>query len=187
MLELVDDEGWDALSVRRVCERAGLTRRYFYESFTDLDALAGSVFADITDEIAAAAAALPPGLDLHERIRTALDAQLAALTPSQGRFLILSQRLPGAIAPARADAVEKLATILAGMMGETGVSSADLLVPARMVVGAILALVESWYAGELSYSREHVADTAATAATALIRSLTTPGTDSAAEPGRRGN
>lgn len=43
--------GWAALSARRICEQAGLTRRYFYESFDDLDALLGAAFDRITGPV----------------------------------------------------------------------------------------------------------------------------------------
>src|SRR5438046_9048265 len=52
-LELMGTEGWAGTSVRAVCRRAGLTPRFFYESFDDLDALAVAVF----DEIAVRATA----------------------------------------------------------------------------------------------------------------------------------
>jgi AcrR family transcriptional regulator len=36
-IELLGGEGGPALTVRAVCRRAGLTERYFYESFADRD------------------------------------------------------------------------------------------------------------------------------------------------------
>ena len=53
-LEVFAAEGWAGLSARRVCEQAGLTRRYFYESFDDIDALLGALFDRITGEVTAA-------------------------------------------------------------------------------------------------------------------------------------
>jgi len=50
-LEVFAADGWAALSARRVCEQAGLTRRYFYESFDDIDALIGAVFDRVADEV----------------------------------------------------------------------------------------------------------------------------------------
>ena len=34
---------WRAATVAKVCQAAGLNKRYFYESFTDLDTLAAAV------------------------------------------------------------------------------------------------------------------------------------------------
>jgi AcrR family transcriptional regulator len=38
-LQLLDGEGFAAVTARRVCKEAGLNNRYFYESFTDIEAL----------------------------------------------------------------------------------------------------------------------------------------------------
>ena len=57
-LELADRDGWRPLSVEQVCKAAGLNKRYFYESYTDLDALAH----DVVDHIARAWQAVAIGL-----------------------------------------------------------------------------------------------------------------------------
>src|ERR1700737_699446 len=90
-LEVFADEGWAALSARKVCEQAGLTRRYFYESFYDIDALIGAVFGRITGEVRAAvrAAVADGAAPLSELVARAVSAGLdvLALPPSKGRFL----------------------------------------------------------------------------------------------------
>lgn len=43
-LELLGTAGWTATTMTAVCREAGLTERYFYESFADRDALAEAVF-----------------------------------------------------------------------------------------------------------------------------------------------
>src|SRR4051794_35116389 len=53
-LELMGTEGWSGTSVRAVCREAGLTPRFFYESFDDLDAVAVAVFDEITVQVTAA-------------------------------------------------------------------------------------------------------------------------------------
>ncbi|MYR07670.1 TetR family transcriptional regulator [Gordonia sp. SID5947] len=45
-LDLFGSEGYPNTSVKRVCEHAGLTQRYFYESFTDRPALLAAVYDD---------------------------------------------------------------------------------------------------------------------------------------------
>ncbi len=45
-------EGDHALTVRGVCKQAGLATRYFYESFTDRDALTVAVYDHVVDRIA---------------------------------------------------------------------------------------------------------------------------------------
>ncbi|MGE2720661.1 TetR/AcrR family transcriptional regulator [Mycolicibacterium celeriflavum] len=49
-LEVMGRDEWRDVTVERLCAAAGLNKRYFYESFTDVDAVADAVI----DEIAAA-------------------------------------------------------------------------------------------------------------------------------------
>jgi AcrR family transcriptional regulator len=45
---------WRSATVENICAAAGLNKRYFYESFTDLDALSAAVVDDIADGVRAA-------------------------------------------------------------------------------------------------------------------------------------
>jgi AcrR family transcriptional regulator len=55
-LELLGRDGWSATTVRAVCAEAGLTERYFYESFANRDELLVAIF----DRVAAEAATAVP-------------------------------------------------------------------------------------------------------------------------------
>ena len=46
-IELLGDEDGPMVSVRTACRTAGLTERYFYESFTDRDELALAVYEHV--------------------------------------------------------------------------------------------------------------------------------------------
>ena len=43
-LELIGTRGWSATSVRAVCSQAGLSSRFFYESFDSIDQIAVALF-----------------------------------------------------------------------------------------------------------------------------------------------
>lgn len=49
-LDVVGTDGWTAATMTEVCRRAGLTERYFYESFRDRDALYLAVFDELAAE-----------------------------------------------------------------------------------------------------------------------------------------
>ena len=49
-LEIWQESGWAAVTMRGVCARAGLTDRYFYESFSDRDALLARIWDQMRDE-----------------------------------------------------------------------------------------------------------------------------------------
>lgn len=50
-LDIMAADQWRTATVDQVCKSAGLNKRYFYESFTDLDALASAVVDDIASEV----------------------------------------------------------------------------------------------------------------------------------------
>ena len=49
-LAIWEEQGWAAVTMRGVCARAGLTDRYFYESFADRDALLATLWDQVRDE-----------------------------------------------------------------------------------------------------------------------------------------
>src|SRR5690348_10370050 len=79
-LELFGTQGFSATGVKDVCRAAGLTDRYFYESFSDSRELFLAVFDRLTDDlfsavaIAAARSAADPERQLREAIGTFIGA-----------------------------------------------------------------------------------------------------------------
>jgi AcrR family transcriptional regulator len=55
-LELFGTRGVAAVGIVDVCAEAGLTKRYFYENFASIDALADAVFEHVTGNLVAAVA-----------------------------------------------------------------------------------------------------------------------------------
>jgi AcrR family transcriptional regulator len=179
-LEVFAAEGWAGLSARRVCEQAGLTRRYFYESFDDIDALLGALFDRITSEVTAAvrAAAAQGAASRAELVRRAVSAGLdvVASPPSKGRFLAVAQTAGSTIAEHRARSIDDLAMIVEAALatGDDGrpVRPGEARVTAIICVGAILSIIDSWLAHEVDLTREEVVRWSATAATGIIDAVT---------------
>jgi AcrR family transcriptional regulator len=180
-LEVFATEGWGALSARRVCEEAGLTRRYFYENFADIDALIGATFERITGEVRTAVlAAIAEGdAPLPELVARAVSAGLdvVALPPSKGRFLAVAQSSGSSIAPYRARAMDDLAEIVAtalpaGRGAVDPIGSREARIAALIVVGAVLSIIDSWLGQEVDLSREEVVSWSTTAAVAIIAAAT---------------
>jgi AcrR family transcriptional regulator len=173
-------EGWGALSARRVCEEAGLTRRYFSESFDDVDALIGATFERISGEVAAAlrgavaAGDAPPA----ELVRRAVSAGLDVLSrpPSKGRFLAAAQSPGSSIAPYRARALDDLASIVEAVVsaGRAGVDVGprESRITALAVVGAVLSIVDSWLGQEIDLSRDEVVSYSTAAAIGIVGNVT---------------
>ncbi len=80
-LEEIGTLGYERATVQRVCERAGLTQRYFYEHFADRSALLAAVFEHVIEIVmgAAFAAADAAPETLEDRARAGLNGFMGAL------------------------------------------------------------------------------------------------------------
>src|SRR5882757_23552 len=94
-LELFGTQGIAATTIADVCEEAGLTKRYFYESFATIDDLAGAVFGDVTDRLVEQiepAVAAGDGIDPRPALTVYLGAVLG--DPRLARLLGVESRTP---------------------------------------------------------------------------------------------
>ena len=179
-LDVFAAEGWAGLSARRVCEQAGLTRRYFYESFDDIDALLGALFDRITGEVTAAVrkAATHGAASRAELIERAVSAGLdvVASPPAKGRFLAVAQTAGSTIADHRARSIDDLAVIVEAALATVGddrpTRSGEARITAIIAVGAILSIIDSWLAQQVDLSRDEVVRWSTIAATGIIDAVT---------------
>jgi len=90
-LELFGTRGFATTGVKDVCRQAGLTDRYFYESFNDGRALFLAVFDSLTDELfrAVAEAVVEAGDDAERQLRTAIGAFVDALAADSRKPRVL--------------------------------------------------------------------------------------------------
>lgn len=90
--EIVGEQGHRALTVRAVCKKAGLTDRYFYESFDNGEALLIAVHQALQDELTDAISwAMAEHADnLEQAIRASIRAYLEFMRdPRKARVLIM--------------------------------------------------------------------------------------------------
>ncbi len=172
-LEEIEASGVAGLSVRAICTRAGLTRRYFYESFSDLDALLLTAFDDlhreIADAIVAALAALH-GAPFDARARAAIGAGLTIVltTPAKARLMIAAGGEHHALAARRAEAVDAFATLVADAIATPpGPAVPVSPIAARMITGGLIETVDAWLRGAVELSEQELIEHAARLATAL--------------------
>jgi AcrR family transcriptional regulator len=90
-LELFGTRGFAATGVKDVCREAGLTDRYFYESFASNEVLFLAVFDRLTDELfgAVATAAIEAGDDAERQLRSAISAFVDALVADSRKPRVL--------------------------------------------------------------------------------------------------
>lgn len=113
-LDFMGEGSWRSATVAGLCARAGLHKRYFYESFTDLDGVARGVIDLVAEAVAAAALgaylSLPENAPLDEQARATLDAVIRVLVEDPRK----AQTLFGPVS-ASLDVLEHRALALAGL------------------------------------------------------------------------
>ncbi len=165
-LDLLGTEGSDGTTVRAVCKRAGLTARYFYESFADLDELLLAVFDDLAAESAAAvlAASLAAPDDARAKAHAAIGAFVALITedPRKARVLFLEAIGSPALARRRFETLHGFARLVAAQgrdfYGVQDATDSLIDVTAFMLVGGLTEAFMAWLDGTLHTTRERLID-----------------------------
>lgn len=160
-LDVLGADGMSGLTMTAVCARAGLTERYFYESFRDRDELLGAVFdtclLEMDTAMFAAIDAAPP--DLLERCRAAAGAMIGVLTDDPRKARVHAEAIgAAALAERRAAAVSAHAALLASQMRELrGLDRPEHDAPLRLgtvvLMGGLSDAILSWLDGSLEMSR----------------------------------
>jgi AcrR family transcriptional regulator len=159
-LDLLGGAEGDRLTVRRVCERAGLTARYFYESFTDRDALVAAVHEHVVRTVAdaatAAVRAAGPGGDA--KVRAGLERLVRAVAgdPRHGRVLFSVTLTDPVLARCRLESAAFFARLLSGQAREVyGVADGPGLdLVAQFVVGGLAQTLTAWLGGTLTLEED---------------------------------
>lgn len=163
--DLFAELGAAGVTKRAVCSRARLNDRYFYEHFTDSDALLEAVAQDITDQglEAVVTATLAAPSDIRAKVHAAADASLNFMTADPRRAqLLLGIHSNEVLQRAYLVSVRAIATAMAAMtrelLGDSAPSQLDSDLAAFTLVSGTMELVAAWFRGEFPTSREHLAD-----------------------------
>ncbi len=164
-LDLFAEDGARAVSKRAVCARARLNDRYFYEHFTDSDALIEAIVRDLTAEglQAVKAATTSAAPDIRAQVRATADAALEFLTadPRRGQLLLRSHTSE-VLQHARADSTRAISNAMAAMirdpLGPAAASHLDTDLAAFALVSGAMEVIAGWLRGDFDTTREHLAD-----------------------------
>jgi AcrR family transcriptional regulator len=165
-LEMLGKRGWPESTVRGVCDEAGLSTRFFYESFDGLEALALAIYDEIVDETIArvVGAIAASGSDRDDRAHAGIEAMVSALTedPRRARVVLLEAHGNESMARRRIQTMHRFASVIA-MLGRAEYGTSEAAEPrvqviATFVAGGVSELMIAWLDGSLVVPRERLID-----------------------------
>ena len=160
-----------------VCAAAGLSERYFYESFSGLDALLEALMNDIAAEIeeTSRAAADRAGADPALRVRASIRAfvQLLLADPRKGRVAIVESVAMPKLRRRRTELLRHLAHQSAvearERLGPTHRSENEDETAGLLFIGGMAELVTAWLDGTLTATPDEIVDAASRTLLGLYR------------------
>ncbi|HEV3047064.1 MAG TPA: TetR/AcrR family transcriptional regulator [Solirubrobacteraceae bacterium] len=146
-LALVCGQGFDRMSVTAIVERAGVSRKTFYDLFGDLEGCRIALIEDCIAEIAAVVVpAYEASADWPARLREALLALLGFFERERDVGAIVAAYLRGAL-PGRAQSRARVLELLCAAIEEGRPQDGPATEPPRLagefVLGGVIAVIEA--------------------------------------------
>ncbi|HEY1439544.1 MAG TPA: TetR/AcrR family transcriptional regulator [Mycobacterium sp.] len=161
-----DQPDISALTVRGVCQQAGLAARYFYESFTDKDEFVGRVFDWVVADLAATTQAAVAAVPVHEQTRAGMANIVRTITgdPRIGRLLFSAQLADAVIVRKRAESSALFAMLSGQHAGNALRMPANdrIKAGAHFAVGGVGQTISAWLAGDVQLEADQLVDQLAT-------------------------
>lgn len=151
-VQLLGDASGPALTVRAVCRKAGLTERYFYESFADRDEFVRAVYDDVCGSaIAALSAADSPREAVEQFVALMVD------DPVRGRVLLLAPQSEPVLVRSGAQWIPGFIELLQRRLSRIGDPVLQTMT-ATSLIGGLTALFAAYLNGQLAASRAQFID-----------------------------
>ena len=178
-LELFGTAGYEATGVKDVCRTAGVTDRYFYESFRDSRELFLTLHDELTTDLftsVASAVAAVPG-EPRAQLRAAIDTFVGALAddPRKARVIFSEPAAAGVEADRHMRATLRR---FAGLVAATARPHLPERVPDDLVhvlslslVGTLERIIEEWQDGALALPVDQIVDHCTTLFEATLTGL----------------
>lgn len=169
-LDLLGADPARPATMTAVCEQAGLTERYFYESFRSREELLLALLDQVADEVlvgVTTALDADPDARPEELVARGLDALLAVLAddPRKGRFALTASLEVPALRERRAQLLAGFEQMLAertrAIYRDRAWVAPDDRIEALLFVGGLAELIAAWLAGTLEATRDQVVAAAA--------------------------
>ena len=154
-LDLLGADQRDAstLTVRRICGRAGLAARYFYESFADKDEFVSGIFDWVIAELAATTQAAVAAVPAREQSRAGMANIVRTIADDAriGRLLFSTQLANAVVVRKRAESSALFAMLSGQYVGDAlRVPTNDRIkAGAHFAVGGVGQTISAWLAGDV--------------------------------------
>ncbi|NMO01697.1 TetR/AcrR family transcriptional regulator [Gordonia sp. TBRC 11910] len=165
-LESLGGTGGGAITVRGVCKMAGLTARYFYESFDSVEQLVAEAFDGVIAEITdAALAGFHDGATPGDKVRRGVEAivDVIADDPRKGRLLFSQELLSPTLAQRRLQSTDMFALLTVESASDifSAGSSPHVIAGAHFRVGGFARVLAAWLDGHVELTRAEMIDVCA--------------------------
>ena len=152
-----------------ICHAAGLTERYFYESFANRDAALVAALEHVSTEISddAVRALQETSGTVEERVlaMTRAFAHWAVAHPDRARVAVVDANTVGALRTRRDELVASFAEITAheaaGLYGDRAWPADRARVQGVVFIGGLVELLSSWLSGAVVLDPDQLADVVA--------------------------
>jgi AcrR family transcriptional regulator len=150
----------EVVTVRGVCRRAGLTARYFYESFADKDEFVGAVFDWVVADLAATTQAAVAAVPLAQRTTAAMANIVRVIMgdPRVGRLLFSVELADPVLVRKRAESSALFAMLYGQHLGNALRLDEDdrIKATAHFVVGGVGQTLSAWLSNEIALTPEQL-------------------------------
>jgi AcrR family transcriptional regulator len=150
------------LTVRAICAHAGISARYFYESFTDKDQLVAAVYDSVIADIAATTQAAIAAAPRNEQNRAGI-ANLVRIIAGDARVgrLLFNPQLSNAVLARKRAEVGGVFALLSGQH-----VTSEYQVPqngwttsvAHFVVGGVGQTISAWVSGDIELDQAQLVE-----------------------------
>jgi AcrR family transcriptional regulator len=151
-VNVLGGESGSALTVRAVCRAAGLTERYFYESFDDRDDFVRAVYDHVCSTAMTALTSSTTPRDAVERF-----VALMVDDPVRGRVLLIAPEREPVLTKSGAEWMPNFIELLQHKLTRITDPAVQAMV-ATGLVGALTALFTAYLNGRLATTREQFID-----------------------------
>lgn len=155
--ELITVGGTASVTVRSVCRQAGLTDRYFYESYSSRDDLLAALFLESADRVHRTLTELIEQT-APEQLPSAFEDAFGRLVlddQAVGRLLLLDSLTDPALAGVSLAAVPAFTRLVQAQLPKDAPRNQRAMTAVGLM-GALAALLSSWFAGTLRVTREEL-------------------------------